>query len=330
MAENRLNIIQIEAVKENFSKFKESPSTLTKRMKKNQAIFERLWLTEPEIFDADILLIERERIAKTWEFLKIHTLMTDKNFADIGCGKGILSNKLGNHEAKVDAVDIADNALKNVRLFCNSNIQTIQSAMPSTSLKDSTYDYVLCTELIAYLDGEDYRLFFAELARILKQEGKLIFSSAIDINTDHGVERLKSLLATEFDITDEQFSYHAFYIRLINWLEKPNFYIHAFKNQSFYEKEQMTSSSFKYLKLRIGSSIGFVWIFYLLSLMTSPLLKQLKSKRQWLLNLEKICRWCLPSQGISHYLALAKKRSLQMTRSKDQPIETLGKKEIWN
>jgi 2-polyprenyl-3-methyl-5-hydroxy-6-metoxy-1,4-benzoquinol methylase len=221
MTENRLNIIQVSLPENSPYSLESTRSFRTKEM---QAKFERLWLLHPEQFDP----LERERLERTWQLLTDHTSLKDKQIVDLGCGRGIFSRRMRDAGAKVKAVDIAENALKAFQKEDKEYIIYLQQdAMPNTSLPDQSYDVVICTELIAHLYPDDYRLFFAELARIVRTDGYLVCSSAIDIHSDGGRERLAALTQTEFDLVGEVVSYHALYLHLKWFFQAPARFIEA-------------------------------------------------------------------------------------------------------
>ena len=167
MAKNRLHIISV--ISSQNSSFERSANvSLAARMRKLQAKFERLWLINPEHFNPLSNCMERERLERTWQLLIKHMNVVHKHIVDIGCGAGVFSRRLRDGGAQVEAVDIAENALKNFKEIGADHIQLKQDAMPMTSLPDHAYDGIICTDLIAELPREDYRLFFAELSRLIK------------------------------------------------------------------------------------------------------------------------------------------------------------------
>ncbi len=151
-----------------------------------QAKFERLWLLDPQSFNPLRNCMERERLERTWLLLNRHVNPSAKETADIGCGAGVFCRRLRDAGARVKAIDIAENALKCFKAEDSHNIELKQDAMPDTSLSDHSYDIIICTELIAQLSRDDYRLFFAELSRLIRPDGYLVCSSPIDIYSEGG------------------------------------------------------------------------------------------------------------------------------------------------
>jgi 2-polyprenyl-3-methyl-5-hydroxy-6-metoxy-1,4-benzoquinol methylase len=212
MTQNRLNIISVTSQS---SSIPSSPNSRHTRIKELQAKFERLWLVDPERFNPLRNCMERERLERTWQLLTNHVNLRDQFVVDIGCGAGVFSRRLRDAGAQVEAVDIAENALKRFREVDAERIELKQDAMPMTHLPDHRYQVVVCTELIAEIPPHDYRLFFAELSRLIQPDGYLVCSSPIDIDTTGAVERLRELAQSEFDIIEEVASYHALYLRLM-------------------------------------------------------------------------------------------------------------------
>lgn len=323
MTENRLNII-------NVSSSKAYSSSRINRQKELQAKFERLWLTDPEQFNPLRNCLERERIERIWTLLTQTVNLQHKQAVDIGCGAGVLSRRLRDAEADVTAVDIAENALKRMQNEEFRQITLKQDAMPTTSLLDQHYDVIVCTELIAELPKEDYRLFFAELARLIKPDGYLVCSSAIDIRSDEGVQRLLDLAHTEFDVIQSTTSYHALFIRLKHFFEAPSRFIAAWQDPHLKQKELQARTGLRRWRFWLQTSPFFIWLWYALKPLTRPILRMFKNNRSWLLRLEKICRFVWDEKGTSHYIFLAKRHPLQRIDPKDIPIEKPKRKEIWS
>jgi 2-polyprenyl-3-methyl-5-hydroxy-6-metoxy-1,4-benzoquinol methylase len=294
-----------------------------------QAKFERLWLVNPAQFNPLRNCMQRERLERTWKLLTQHVQVKDKKIADIGCAAGVFSRRMRDGGAYIEAIDIAENALKFLRQEDMLHMQAKQEAMPTTSLLDHNYDIVVCTEVLAELDREDYRLFFAELARLVKPEGYIVCSTPIDINSEGGVERLVELAQTEFDITDATPSYHAFFIKFKHFLETPILLTLAWKDSLFKEQELAKRRGMSYWWFYTQTSTAFIWIWSILAFLTKPLLTYVKNSRWLLLRLENFCQLLQDERGISHYLFIARRRSLKRVNPEEIPLEKLGRKEIW-
>ncbi|CUI17084.1 Conserved hypothetical membrane protein [Candidatus Protochlamydia naegleriophila] len=329
MADSRLNIVQTSPPSSSNSTPIGGSSRLS-RQKENQAKFERLWLVDPEQFNPLRNWMQKERLERTWTLLNSHTELANKKVADIGCGAGVFSRLMRDAGANLEAIDIAENALKQLRKHDMHRIEAKQSGMPATTLPDHNYDVVVCTEIIAELHREDYRLFFAELARLVHPDGYVICSSPIDIHTDGGVHRLIELAQTEFDIIDSQTSYHALYIRLKHSLEAPSRYIQGWKNSTYRQEELNKRKGVSKLWYSLQTSFALVWLWILFNPLCSLLLTPFHKSRFFLLRMEALCQFLSDEKGISHYIFIAKRRPLTTVDPQERPIEKPRRKEIWD
>jgi 2-polyprenyl-3-methyl-5-hydroxy-6-metoxy-1,4-benzoquinol methylase len=328
MAENRLNIISVMDENSSDQSYQSSRHTRTKEL---QAKFERLWLIDPERFNPLRNCMERERLERTWQLLTKHVALTDQPaVGDIGCAAGIFSRRLRDAGAQVEAVDIAENALKKFKEVDAERIQLKQEAMPETHLSDQGYKVIICTELIAELPREDYRLFFAELSRLIQPDGYLVCSSPIDIDSVGGVERLIELAQSEFDIIEEVASYHALYLRLKRFFNAPSRFIEGWQNLDFKRKEMSSLKGFNRLWFWLNTTPFLVWFWYVCNPCIRPIHNLLNKKQKILLILEKMCRFLWDRDGISHYLFIAKRRPLPSINPNDIPLERPKRKEVWD
>lgn len=328
MAEKRLNVIN--APSENSLDQPPYYNSRITRIKELQAKFERLWLVDPDHFDPLRNCMERERLERTWQLLLKHVTLADQLLIDIGCAAGVFSRRLRDAGARVEAVDIAENALKRFKEVDADRIQLKQEAMPTTHLPDNRYNIVICTELIAEIPPEDYRLFFAELSRLIRPDGHLICSSPIDIDSTGGVERLQVLAQSEFDIIEDAASYHALYLRLKRLLDAPSRFTAGWQDSEYKRKEMASRKGLKRFLFWLNTTPLFVWFWYACDPCTYPFRNLLKNNRKCLLILEKMCRFLWDREGISHYLFIAKRRPLSTINSNDIPIEKPKRKEVWD
>ncbi|MEW5897166.1 MAG: class I SAM-dependent methyltransferase [Nanoarchaeota archaeon] len=84
---------------------------------------------------------------------------------DAGCGQGLLVEEF--HERGYDITGI--DAFYGSKLVKKGNIL-------KNSFKDNSFDVILCLDVIEHFQLNEQEALIAELARILKPEGKLIFS----------------------------------------------------------------------------------------------------------------------------------------------------------
>ncbi|MBA3722021.1 MAG: class I SAM-dependent methyltransferase [Parachlamydiaceae bacterium] len=328
MAQNRLNIIQVDQ-NSSFSKKNPIGSSRSAQKKESQARFERLWLLDPEQFNPLRNCMQRERLDRTWNLLVAHINLKNKNFADIGCAAGVFSRRIRDAGAKVDAVDIAENALKHLKENDCNNITPRHDAMPNTSLPDSSYDCVVCTEVIAELSHQDFRLFFAELARLIKADGYVVCSTPIDINTEGGLQRFIELAHTEFDIIKAIPSYHALYLRIKKMVGVPDLYIRSSKDPILRHKEMGERNKIRRWWFWLNSTVVIAPFWKLINFAISPIKSLIKNSTSTLLSLEKICQFFWDEAGISHVIIICQRRPLHVPEPTEMPIERLKKRQVW-
>lgn len=328
MAESRLNIISVTSKNSSDHTYQSSRNAQKKEV---EAKFERLWLVDFERFDPLRNCMEQERLERTWQLVNKHVILDNRPCTvDIGCAAGVFTRRLRDAGAEVDAVDIAKNALKKFKEIDDEKIKLKQDYMPETHLPDQGYKLVICTELIAELPREDYRLFFAELSRIIQPDGYLICSSPIDIDSVGGVEKLIELAQSEFDIIEEIYSYHALYLRLKRLVNAPSRFIEGWQNPEIKHKEIAHLRGFNRLWYWLNTTPFLVWFWYACHPCMTFFRNLLRRNQKILLFLEKISRFLLDKDGISHYLFIAKQRPLPTINPDEIPQQRPKRKEIWD
>jgi len=326
MPESRLTIIDTTSKKQDPT----YESSRNARSRELQAKFERIWLVNPERFNPLRNCLERERLDRTWNLMKKHSKIVGKRAVDIGCAGGVFSRRMRDAGAIVESVDIAENALKKFRELGADQIELRREVMPLTQLHDQCYEIVVCTDVIAEVPKEDYRLFFAELSRIITTDGILVFSSPIDIATVGGIDRLIELAQSEFDIIEDAASYHALYLRCKRILKTPFCFIDGWKNPNFRKAELDSRRGLSRAWFWLNSSPLLVWFWYSGKVLMQPFLKLLNNNKSLLLRLEKMSRFLWDQDGISHYFFVAKRRPLQRFNPEDIPLERPKRKEVWD
>ena len=99
---------------------------------------------------------------------------------DIGCGGGLLSERIARLGASVTGIDITKSSIKVAKIHAlNSglNINYINTDVSSFIKKYSPkkFDLIIASEVIEHLD--DRRLFFEEVSKLLKNKGILILTT---------------------------------------------------------------------------------------------------------------------------------------------------------
>lgn len=329
VADNRLNVVAVSNTSDSIPP-KKTVLTNSARKQELQAKFDRLWLEDPEQFNPLRNVKERNRLDRTMEAIKEFVDLSHVLAADLGCGAGALTRRLRDSGASLHAVDISSNALKLLKQQDMHNIEAFQDYLPATSLKDDAYGLVVCTDVIAYLPSNDYRILFAELSRLVSQDGFVACSTPLDINSEDALQRFAMLAETEFQVDKWVFSYHYLYIRLNDFFEAPSRFFKASKDAEYRKKElneriALSHWWFKWNSLRIPA------LFWkLVSLISNPLAHALKQSPRMLTILEKISKFIWSDSGISHVLFIGKRRPLAIPPPPEgPPIERKHKKQVW-
>lgn len=326
MDDKRLKIVSVDGKQEN----RKMPSSRKTRREETQARMDRLWLEDPEQFDPFRNCIEQERLVRTLDLVDRFIPLKDKKVADLGCGGGELTRMFRDKGASVDALDISSIALKKLKSGDMDHITPFQECLPTTTLPDDGYDLVSSTEVIAYLQSDDYRLYLAEMSRLVKLEGFVVCSTSLDINTEAPLEQFSRLVETEFEIHEWSLGYHLCYIRWCNFWEAPGKFVRAYQNPDYRERQ---------IKKRIGlSRLWFKWnsqlipsyFWRVVAMATNPLASFFRHNKKLMLWTEKFCHFLWNENGISHAIFIGKRRPLiYPLPPKEIPMERKHKREVW-
>lgn len=320
--QKKLNIVTTDVLQP-------APNGRLSRRKEAEARFDRLWLVSPEKMNPLRNIRERERVDRTLDLLKAIDLK-GKRIVDLGCGGGVISRRLRDRGAEVDAVDISGNALKILSSQNLDHIRPIQDYAPTTKLPDDAYDIVLCTELIGFLSREEHRMLFSELARLVKPDGRVVCSSALDINSLDALQQFGDLAETELKIDQWVFSYHLCWIRLNDFFIAPARFARAWRDPEYRLQalDKRHGISRWWFRLNCHAFPGVLWS--LIQILSAPIVKLLKTNRGLLLALEKFCRFFWSESGISHALFMGQRKPLYVPPPENElPRETKHKKQLW-
>ena len=244
-----------------------------------------------------------------------------KRAVDLGCGYGLLTLKMRDAGAQVDAVDVASNAFKPLLSKSDlTNINILQDWVPRTRLADGTYDLVLSTDLIAELSPNQFRLYFSELARLTKTEGVAICSTPVDINAEDALERFQALAETEFLIKGWIFSYHRLYIRLNDFLAAPEQFTQTRKSREYWEKLLQKRTGLNRFWFKINSCLPLALLWQPIAFLLKPVNRWVKNSDRLLLRLEKFSRFLYAEGGISHALFVGIHKPL-IVEPEPQPLQ---------
>lgn len=108
--------------------------------------------------------------SRFFHYLKLHLSCSKPKIIDIGAGHGYLVKKLHEANYDIDAADLFPEIFYYDKIICKK-IDITQN-LP---LADNSYDILLAVEVMEHI--HDHDLFFGEAHRILKPNGKLIFTT---------------------------------------------------------------------------------------------------------------------------------------------------------
>lgn len=305
------------------------PEKVNRRLE-TQGVMERLWHNDPNKFNPNRDCMERHRIELTFDAICCKGPLQNKRVADLGCGTGILAIKLANEGAHVDAVDVATNALEIVKKNHHPLICTVHDCLPNTKLNDNHYDFVVCTDLIAYLNPSEQRILMAELARLVKTEGTVIISTALDIDTDDPLERFASLGETEFIIETWALSYHRLLIKLLRFFDTPAFYDSAHSDKEKFRHELDKRHGFLKWWFMLNTSAIPALGWKAISFLTNPIANILRQNTKLMHFLDKISRLLWNEDAVSNAIFVGKRRPLTFPLpSNEIPKEMKHKRQLW-
>ena len=205
----------------------------------------------------------------------------------------------------------------------------MQEYVPRTKLDDMRYDVVLAAELIAYLPPDEYRLFMSEMCRLVKRDGFVVCSTAIDINSEDALVRFAELFETEFQPIKWVVSYDRLWIRLSDFLEAPRRFTKASEDDNYRQRELQNRKSLGRWWFSLNSHKAVAWLWKIVGLVSKPVANAFSNSPWMLVQLEKLCKTFWDDQGISHAIVIGKRWPLARTPEKDIPVVRPGKRQVW-
>ena len=327
MSINRLKVTSVESNNNN------SPPPLSRsaRRQEVEATMERLWLNNPEQFNPERDAVQRKRVSSTLMTIKKHLHLKDKQSVDLGCGSGTMTRLIRDEGVKIDAVDIASQALELLKANNMRDITPIQDCLPSTRLDDNAYDLVICTEMIGYLQPKEYRMMFAELARLVKKDGIVLCSTSLELNSENALERFAALAETEFEIEEWVLRYDLLWIKFCHFFEMPTLFIKMSQNDFERNKEVEKRKGFGKFWFKINTSTPLLLLWRLINPISKSIAKVLRQS-EWLVNfLEKITKFIWDESGISYAMLIGKRRPMIFPLPANElPVEMKHKREVWD
>lgn len=212
-----------------------------------EAFLEEKFLKNPQSLNPFATALRRDSYKKVLNSLGD---VSFKKCVDLGSGTGELSKTLAKLGADVTAVDLSPSALKAIE-----NIKTEQHFVPYTTLPDDGFDIVIANNLIAELPQNEIRLFFSELARIVKKDGKVLISTPIDIHSEDALDIFLSFAETELTIESVHLSYNRLFIRLLELFKFAPPLAAWLENQDFILKSLISPTQFLYAEEGVSYAV---------------------------------------------------------------------------
>lgn len=114
-----------------------------------------------------------------FNYIKSKTNILNKNILDLGCGGGILTEKLAKHGGKITALDKSKELIKIAK--SRSNFLSMQINYLNIDIINflkncqANFDVIICMELLEHLENEHHVIHL--LKNILNKNGIIIISS---------------------------------------------------------------------------------------------------------------------------------------------------------
>lgn len=129
-----------------------------------------------------ILLESNEKdeiyIEHLMRYKSISEIVKDKIVLDAATGDGYGAFILSSHAKKITGIDISNESINYAKNnYYNNNLDYLQSSIEKLPFEDSTFDVIISFETIEHVDINIQNKFFAEIKRVLKDNGILIIST---------------------------------------------------------------------------------------------------------------------------------------------------------
>lgn len=228
--------------------------------------------------DLDIDRVEADRILS-----ELPKSLTEKSIAYLGPKDSFLIDALTMRGGRIETLENQSRPL------------------PILNLPSKQYDFLLCIDVIANLKPKEQRLLLMEIARVIKEEGKILISSSLDFKTEDPAVRLANLIQTECVIEESAFFNERLYYSLHHILTASEKFIESSKDPRYRAEKIASRKGFARRWFQMNSVKPLLYIWRALS----PVLLFLKRA----LNrpmLEKVSHLFYQESGISYALFLAK------------------------
>lgn len=251
--------------------------------------------------------IEQLRIESTLAFISDHILLSRCSAVDIGCGGGQITRYLQSQCHTLLACDASAIAL---RALAADGIATSLQTMPVTTLRESAYDLVVSTDVIAELESGDHRLYMSELARVVTADGHVVCSTALDIDSLDALALFVSLVQTEFEIIDSIVRSDTIHARLSRWLATPRHYWQCRQHKEQRLKEMKERKGIHRLAFALQTTAPLAWMWRGVALLTTPLLSLITRSSNVAQILETASRTLWGAAAVTHITLIGRRRKL--------------------
>ncbi len=128
-------------------------------------------------------------IKQTESFLKDYN--SEQSILELGCGAGRLFFHYRNRNYNIKGIEYSSIAVENIQKLLASSEDVVQGNVLSLPYKDESFDYILALGLFHNLESiEDIEEAFYETSRVMKKNGKLLFSVRYDSLENNIIENI--------------------------------------------------------------------------------------------------------------------------------------------
>jgi 2-polyprenyl-3-methyl-5-hydroxy-6-metoxy-1,4-benzoquinol methylase len=267
---------------------------------------QKIWANVPaEKLDPSKNVLGRVRIERTLQLLKSAAFLQGGSLVDLGCGSGYLAFLLGSSGSHVKAVDVVNNIMHH-----HVQVTFYHACLPYIALFNDTFDGVILSDVIAEIDPSLHRLALSEVARLVKSDGWVLFSTPLDLTSEDARQKFLQLIHTEFEIDGIVESYHRLYIVLLRWFKAPLRFVRASQNANYRcgHLAKRSGPSRLWFFLNSSKALAYFWRPWLP--LCLPLLNTMHRSRTLLLSLERLSEIIWGSGALTHIIVLARKRKI--------------------
>lgn len=148
----------------------------------------------------------------------LESILTKKKIKilDIGCALGDFTKKVWqlNPENEIFGMDISENAIAKVYKEY-PDIKFKVGSLPALSFNGSSFDLILCLEVLHYLNPVDRIDSLEKIKKALKPDGHLFFSGVLDGGVRYFAEdNIIELISKYFDIERIEYNYARNYTKI--------------------------------------------------------------------------------------------------------------------